>query len=138
MEYERIPVSKYTNVAIPYEGEYGICELLREFAQKDNWDYIQDENYIIGLKKLHETIRNFHHTPKRVEALKQAIQRDAAGRAHSVEEEITFALENAAWLSRRPRAFATIPQGHCALLPSFRTLPLRIMRKSAAISTSFT
>ena len=56
MEYERIPVSKYTNVAIPYEGEYGICELLREFAQKDNWDYIQDENYIIGLKKLHETI----------------------------------------------------------------------------------
>ena len=56
MEYERIPVSKYTNNVIPYEGEYGICELLREFAQIDNWDYIQDDNYIIGLKKLHETI----------------------------------------------------------------------------------
>lgn len=56
MEYERIPVSKYTNEVIPYEGDFGICELLREFAKIDNWDYILDGKNIIGLKKLHDTI----------------------------------------------------------------------------------
>lgn len=46
---------------------------------------------------LHETILNFHHTPKRVEALKEAIRNDLAGRAKFVQEEIAFALENAVW-----------------------------------------
>ncbi len=44
---------------------------------------------------LHETIKDFHHTPKRVEALKQAIAEDKAKRAASVQAEIQFALENA-------------------------------------------
>lgn len=56
MEYERIPVSKYTCNTISYEGDYGICEFLREFAKVDNWDYILDGTNIIGLKKLHDTI----------------------------------------------------------------------------------
>lgn len=56
MEYERIPVSKYTNQVISYEGEFGIGELLKAFAQKDKWDYIKDGDFIIGLKKNHETI----------------------------------------------------------------------------------
>ncbi len=56
MEYERIPVSMYGKNVIPYEGDYGMCELLREFAKVDNWDYILDGTSIIGLKKLHETI----------------------------------------------------------------------------------
>ena len=56
MEYERIPVSKSTQEVIPYGGEFGICELLREFAKSDNWDYILDNNEIIGLKKIHDTI----------------------------------------------------------------------------------
>lgn len=56
MEYERIPVSKYDNSVIPYEGIYGMCELLREFAKNDNWDYILDGTNIIGLKKIHDTI----------------------------------------------------------------------------------
>lgn len=47
--------------------------------------------------KLHETIKDFHNTPKRVQALKEAIRQDAAGRADSVKEEIAFALENAVW-----------------------------------------
>lgn len=46
---------------------------------------------------LHETIKDFHHTPKRVETLKEAIREDKAGRAASVKAEIEFALENAAW-----------------------------------------
>ena len=56
MEYERIPVCKSTGEVAPYYGEYGICELLREFAKIDNWDYILDDINIIGLKKLHDTI----------------------------------------------------------------------------------
>ena len=56
MEYERIPLNSLTNQVVPYNGEFGICELLREFAQEDNWDYILDDVNIIGLKKLHDTI----------------------------------------------------------------------------------
>ena len=56
MEYERIPVSMYGKNVVPYEGDFGMCELLREFAKSDNWDYILDGTSIIGLKKLHETI----------------------------------------------------------------------------------
>lgn len=46
---------------------------------------------------LYETIKDFHNTPKRVEALKEAIRADLAGRVDSVKEEIAFALENAVW-----------------------------------------
>lgn len=56
MEYERIPVFKSSGEVVPYEGKSGICELLREFAKVDNWDYILDGTEIIGLKKLHNTI----------------------------------------------------------------------------------
>lgn len=56
MEYERIPVDKDSKEVVPYDGEFGICELLRSIAQNDNWDYILDGNEIIGLKKLHNTI----------------------------------------------------------------------------------
>ena len=56
IEYERIPVNKQTGEVVSYWGEYGMCELLREFAKDDNWDYILDDINIIGLKKLHDTI----------------------------------------------------------------------------------
>ena len=56
LEYERIPVSYYGKNVVPYEGDFGMCELLREIAKVDNWDYILDGTAIIGLKKLHETI----------------------------------------------------------------------------------
>lgn len=49
------------------------------------------------VEKLHETIKDFHHTPKRVEALQEAIREDKAGRVGSVGAEIAFALENASW-----------------------------------------
>lgn len=56
LEYERLPINKYTKLAVSYYGEFGVCEILKEFAKVDNWDYILDENEIIGLKKLHDTI----------------------------------------------------------------------------------
>ena len=43
---------------------------------------------------LFETIKDFHNTPKRVEALKEAIENDIAGRRKYVEKEIDFAIEN--------------------------------------------
>ncbi len=56
LEYERIPVSCKDYRNISYYGEWGICELLSDFARVDNWDYILDDLNIIGLKKLHNTI----------------------------------------------------------------------------------
>ena len=49
---------------------------------------------------LHETIPDFHHTPKRVDALKQAIIENKAGRKDSVLPEIQFALEKAAFADK--------------------------------------
>ena len=51
-------------------------------------------------KRLHETIPDFHHTPKRLAALEAAIAADSAGRADSVSEEINFARARAADCSR--------------------------------------
>lgn len=56
LEYERLPVNKYYKTAISYYGDFGVCEILREFAEADNWSYILDGKDIIGLKKLHDTI----------------------------------------------------------------------------------
>jgi hypothetical protein len=50
--------------------------------------------------RLHETIPDFHHTPKRLEALEASIASDVAGRAASVQEEIAFARARAADCSR--------------------------------------
>lgn len=49
------------------------------------------------VEKLYETIKDFHHTPKRIEALKTAIAENKAGRADSVQEEIKFALDQVEW-----------------------------------------
>lgn len=51
------------------------------------------------VEKLHETIVDFHNTPKRIEALKKSIENDAAGRAGSVKKEIDFALSHADFAS---------------------------------------
>ena len=51
-------------------------------------------------ERLHETIPDFHHTPKRLAALEAAIAADSAGRADSVSEEISFARARAADCAR--------------------------------------
>ena len=50
----------------------------------------------LGGGRLHETIPDFHHTPKRLAALETAIVNDSAGRAAAVREEIAFARARAA------------------------------------------
>ncbi len=54
----------------------------------------------LGGGRLHETIPNFHNTPKRLEALQAAIEADSANRAAEVKSEIEFALARAADCSR--------------------------------------
>ncbi|HVZ82796.1 MAG TPA: aminoglycoside phosphotransferase family protein [Terracidiphilus sp.] len=46
--------------------------------------------------RLHDTIPDFHHTPKRFAALEHAITADAAGRVKGAQAEIGFALERKA------------------------------------------
>jgi hypothetical protein len=43
--------------------------------------------------RLHETIPDFHNTPKRLAALKRVTETDALGRAQEAEREIAFAFE---------------------------------------------
>jgi thiamine kinase-like enzyme len=43
--------------------------------------------------RLHDTIPDFHHTPKRFAAFERAIEVDAANRAHLAKPEIEFALQ---------------------------------------------
>jgi Phosphotransferase enzyme family len=46
--------------------------------------------------RLHDTIRDFHHTPKRFAALEKAIAADAANRAKLAKQEIEFAIRRQA------------------------------------------
>ncbi len=50
----------------------------------------------LGGPRLHETIPDFHHTPRRLEALEAAIAADTCGRASGVQAEIAFARARAA------------------------------------------
>jgi len=43
-------------------------------------------------ERLHETIPNFHHTPRRLEALRRAVEQDAFDRLKTAEREVEFAL----------------------------------------------
>jgi thiamine kinase-like enzyme len=49
--------------------------------------------------RLHETIKDFHHTPKRFRALEQAIASDVAGRAILAKPEIEFAFARQSFTS---------------------------------------
>lgn len=54
----------------------------------------------LGGHRLHETIPDFHHTPKRLQALEAAIATDIAARADQVSAEIDFVRARAADCSR--------------------------------------
>ncbi len=54
----------------------------------------------LGGTRLHETIADFHHTPKRLEALIAARECDVANRAAGVAPEMAFALARAADCAR--------------------------------------
>lgn len=93
MEYERIPIVKVTNQVAPYGGEYGICELLREFAKNDNWDYILDDVHIIGLKKLHDTITLEPGCQVELSLEPQEFIRDLKKRVEEIDAEMSPILD---------------------------------------------
>jgi len=75
----------YDVLATP-EQAFKIAQTIGEF-QLDLVD--------LGGKRLHETIRNFHNTPKRLEKLKKSIKADAAGRVKKARKEIDFVMKRA-------------------------------------------
>jgi len=60
----------------------------RAFGQFQKW--LAD----LPAPRLHDTIPDFHHTPKRFAALEKAIAADAANRAKLAQPEIEFALRH--------------------------------------------
>lgn len=54
----------------------------------------------LGGERLHETIPDFHNTPKRLDALKAAIEADPLNRAAGLKSEIDFVLSRAGDCSR--------------------------------------
>lgn len=50
----------------------------------------------LGAPRLHDTIPDFHHTPKRLAALEKAIEEDVANRAKLAKPEIDFVLSRKA------------------------------------------
>jgi Ser/Thr protein kinase RdoA (MazF antagonist) len=85
-------------------GEYWRAETFIEGAQ--TYDDVEDLEHVYNVAKafgqfqrlvsdfpaerLHHTIPDFHHTPKRFAAFVKAVERDVENRARSVREEIEF------------------------------------------------
>lgn len=109
-ERETLTVVKTTDGKLYYEDDNGDVYRVYKFIERTRTVESagsEDDLYQAGVafghfqkllsdfpvEKLYETIKDFHHTPKRVEALKAAIAEDKAGRASSVQEEIEFALD---------------------------------------------
>jgi hypothetical protein len=61
----------------------------------------------LGGERLHETIPNFHHTPRRLEALRTAIAADPCQRAAGLQAEIDFVLARVTDCSRITDLIAT-------------------------------
>lgn len=62
--------------------------------------------------KLHETIKDFHHTPMRYKQLDDAVKNDVKGRLSDVEEEVQFFTER---LEEYGKALALLENGQMKL-----------------------
>ena len=100
-----------SNDGLPYfvdsAGEYWRVYLFIEGATcydavKDDNDFYQSAVAFGHFQRLladypaetlHETIKDFHNTPDRLEKFKKAVAEDVCGRAASVQKEIDFILE---------------------------------------------
>lgn len=56
IELERIPIYTDSHNTVPYSGEEGICQILKEFSRTEGWDYITNDGKIIGLSNDFDTI----------------------------------------------------------------------------------
>lgn len=88
-----------------YWRAYVFIEGARTYEVAENPDQVYQAAHAFGefqklladlpADALHETIPNFHHTPKRFEALLASVERDVANRARSAREEIAFVGQRA-------------------------------------------
>jgi aminoglycoside phosphotransferase (APT) family kinase protein len=103
MPYARDPAGNFWRVypfieAARAHDEVESCEQAWQVARA--FGEFQKLAATLGGARLHETIPDFHHTPKRLAALEAAIASDAAGRAREVAAEIDFARARSADCSR--------------------------------------
>jgi len=105
-----IPTTKGGNLCCLPGGEYWRAAIFIEGARTyeiaESLDHVYSAARAFGrfqqlvsdfpADQLHETIPDFHHTPKRFQALVQAVERDVMNRAHSVRDEIEFTMHRAA------------------------------------------
>jgi len=92
-----------------YEAAYGFGEFIASLIDMP-W------------RQLTETIPDFHHGPRRYEALQNAVQRDVGGRVGKCREEIDFIIEH--------RSLLFEPQ----LLSELGRLPRRVTHNDAKCS----
>jgi hypothetical protein len=83
-----------TCVFIEKATTYDVIESPRQaYEAARAFGFFQKQVSDLGGSRLHETIPDFHHTPKRFAALEAAIAADPLNRAVSARTEIRFALE---------------------------------------------
>jgi len=95
----RTPGGEYWRAALFIEGAqtYEIARSLDQvYSAAQAFGFFQRMVSDFPTEQLHETIPDFHHTPKRFEAFVEAVQRDARNRAHTVQAEIQFVEQRAA------------------------------------------
>jgi hypothetical protein len=94
----QMPEGDYWRAAIFIEGArtYDIVESLEHvYHAARAFGNFQQLLSDFPAGQLHETIPHFHDTPRRFEALVDAIERDAQNRAHTVRAEIAFVEQRA-------------------------------------------
>jgi len=98
----RTPGGEYWRAALFVEGAqtYEIARSLDQvYSAAQAFGNFQRMVSDFPAEQLHETIPDFHHTPKRFKAFVQAVQRDAQNRAHAVQAEIQFVEQRATEIS---------------------------------------
>ena len=104
-----VPVVQGGNLHRSVEGDYWRAyhniERARTYNVVENLDQVYNAARAFGnfmrllsdfpAERLHETIPNFHHTPKRFEAFKEAVERDVVNRAEAAAAEIDLVMQRA-------------------------------------------
>jgi Ser/Thr protein kinase RdoA (MazF antagonist) len=88
-----------------YWRAYAFIEGARTYQVAENLDHVYSASRAFGnfqrllsdfpAARLHETIPNFHHTRKRLDAFVEAVEMDVKNRARSVAAEIEFVQQRA-------------------------------------------
>ena len=87
--WRAFPFIEQTHAVDAPESDAQVRQAARAFAE------FQKTASSLGGLRLHETIPDFHHTPRRIEALEQAVGIDALGRVARARSELAFVRSHA-------------------------------------------